>query len=272
MQVGETSKFYRPAVRASPGRKNRFPGRRRERARSRENQTFGFTGAGQLCYNEIHMGRRAAAPGLGGFCVRFQTAACSGLDAMLPNRMGREEEYLMDLTERTLSSETVYQGKIVTLLVDQAELPNGMQAKREVVLHPGGVAILPLDRDGNVTLVQQYRYPFHQLLLELPAGKLDEGEDHRVAAARELSEETGLEAGELTYLGCILASPGFCTEKLHMYLARDLSRAQSHPDDDEFLNVVTMPFEELVQKVMDGTLEDAKTVATVLKTKVLLNL
>ena len=84
MQVGETSKFYRPAVRASPGRKNRFPGRRRERARSRENQTFGFTEAGQLCYNEIHMGRRAAAPGLGGFCVRFQTAACSGLDAMLP--------------------------------------------------------------------------------------------------------------------------------------------------------------------------------------------
>lgn len=83
MQVGETSKFYRPVVRASPGRKNRFPGRRR-RARSRENQTFGFTGAGQLCYNEIHMGRRAAAPGLGGFCVRFQTAACGGLDAMLP--------------------------------------------------------------------------------------------------------------------------------------------------------------------------------------------
>lgn len=83
MQVGETSKFYRPAVRASPGRKNRFPGRRR-RARSRENQTFGFTGAGQLCYNEIHMGRRAAAPGLGGFCVRFQTAACGGPDAMLP--------------------------------------------------------------------------------------------------------------------------------------------------------------------------------------------
>ena len=83
MQVGETSKFYRPVVRASPGRKNRFPGRRR-RARSRENQTFGFTGAGQLCYNEIHMGRRTAAPGLGGFCVRFQTAACGGLDAMLP--------------------------------------------------------------------------------------------------------------------------------------------------------------------------------------------
>ena len=84
MQVGETSKFYRPGVRASPGRKNRFPGRRRESARSRENQTFGFTGAGQLCYNEIHMGRRTAAPSLSGFRVRFQTAACGGLDAMLP--------------------------------------------------------------------------------------------------------------------------------------------------------------------------------------------
>ena len=83
MQVGETSKFYRPGVRASPGRKNRFPGRRRGRGRNRENQTFGFTGAGQLCYNEIHMGRRTAVTGLGGFRVRFQTAACGGPDTML---------------------------------------------------------------------------------------------------------------------------------------------------------------------------------------------
>ena len=186
--------------------------------------------------------------------------------------MEREEGNGMDLTERTVESKTVYQGKIVTLLVDQAELPNGKEALREVVLHPGGVAILPLDQDGNVTLVQQYRYPFHELLLELPAGKLDEGEDHRAAAARELGEETGLEAGELTYLGCLLASPGFCTERLHMYLARDLRRSVSHPDDDEFLNVVTMPFGEIARQVMDGTIEDAKTVATVLKVKVLLDL
>ena len=178
----------------------------------------------------------------------------------------------MDLTERTVESKTIYEDKIVTVLVDQAELPNGNRALREVVLHPGGVAILPLDQDGNVTLVQQYRYPFHELLLELPAGKLDPEEEHRTAAARELSEETGLEAGELTYLGCILASPGFCSEKLHMYLARGLRRSVSHPDDDEFLNVITMPFAELVQKVMDGTIQDAKTVATVLKTKVLLDL
>ena len=110
------------------------------------------------------------------------------------------------------------------------------------------------------------------MLLELPAGKLDDGEDHRPAAIRELSEETGLEAGELTYLGCLLASPGFCTERLHMYLARDLRKKESHPDEDEFLNVITMPFQQLLEQVMDGTVEDAKTVATVLKTKVLLGL
>ena len=178
----------------------------------------------------------------------------------------------MDLTERTITSETVFQGKSVTLLLDQAQLPNGKTAEREVVLHPGGVAVLALDQDGKVTLVQQYRYPFHQVLLELPAGKLDGAEDHRLAAVRELSEETGLEVGELTYLGCLLASPGFCTERLHMYLARDLRRRASHPDEDEFLNVITMPFEELVRQVMDGTIEDAKTVATTLKVKALLDL
>lgn len=178
----------------------------------------------------------------------------------------------MDLTERTLESHSIFEGKIVTLLEDQAELPDGKRASREVVLHPGGVAVLPLDEEGNVTLVQQYRYPFHQVILELPAGKLDAGEPHETAARRELSEETGLEAEELTYLGCLLASPGFCNERLHLYLARGLSRAESHPDDDEFLNVVTMPFDQLLEQVMDGTIEDAKTVAGVLKTKVLLKL
>ena len=177
----------------------------------------------------------------------------------------------MELTERTLKSETIFEGAIVTLLLDQAELPNGKAASREVVRHPGGVAVLPLDEEGMVTLVQQYRYPFHQVLLELPAGKLDPGEDHRVAAARELEEETGLQAGDLQYLGCLLASPGFSDERLHMYLARNLRRANSHPDEDEFLNVVTMPFQTLLQQVMDGTLEDAKTVATTLKTEVLLH-
>lgn len=176
----------------------------------------------------------------------------------------------MDLTERTVESKTLFDGVIVTLKVDKAQLPDGKVATREVVEHPGGVAILALDEKNNVTLVQQYRYPFHQVLLELPAGKLDAGEDHRPAAIRELSEETGLEAGELTYLGHIYASPGFCDEALHMYLARDLTRARQHLDEDEFLDVVTMPFDTLVEQVMSGEITDAKTVATVLKVKTLL--
>ena len=176
----------------------------------------------------------------------------------------------MDLTEKTLESKTVFQGKIMTVLLDTALLPNGKTAAREVCLHPGGVAVLPLKEDGTVSLVRQYRYPLHQLLLELPAGKLDPGEDHRLAAARELSEETGLEAGELIYLGKIYASPGFCDEALHMYLGRDLKQTQSHPDEDEFLDVVAMPLQTLVEQVMSGEIADAKTVATVLKTKIFL--
>ena len=178
----------------------------------------------------------------------------------------------MKLAEEKLGGERIFDGVIVRLDVDQVRLPNGREARREVVYHPGGVAVLALDEGQRVTLVRQYRYPIARELLELPAGKLDPGEDHELAARRELSEETGLEAGELTYLGNILVSPGFCTERLHMYLARELTRSASHPDEDEFLDVITMPFAQLAELVMSGEIEDAKTVATVLKTKVLLGL
>ena len=178
----------------------------------------------------------------------------------------------MDLTEHTVESRTLFEGHIVKLTLDRARLPDGTLADREVVYHPGGVAILALDEGENVALVRQYRYPMRQLLLELPAGKLDPGEDPRLAAARELSEETGLEAAEWTDLGEILASPGFCTERLHMDLARGLTHREQHLDKDEFLDVVTVPFRQLADQVMDGTITDAKTVATTLKVKVLLGL
>ncbi|MCI9557176.1 MAG: NUDIX hydrolase [Lawsonibacter sp.] len=178
----------------------------------------------------------------------------------------------MELTERRVSSKTIFEGRIIKVTLDQAELPNGKLAAREVVEHPGGVAVLALEEDNTTYLVKQFRYPIQQLLLELPAGKLDGPEDHLLAAKRELSEETGLEAEEWTYMGSILASPGFCTERLHMYLARKLSHKKQHLDEDEFLNVVPIPFDALVRQVMDGSQDDAKTVAAVLKAKTLLEL
>ena len=178
----------------------------------------------------------------------------------------------MDLDERKVHSETVFDGKIIKVKLDQAELPNGDLASREVVEHPGGVCVLALGEDHNVTLVRQFRYSIQQQLLELPAGKLEYGEDHASAAARELSEETGLEAEEWTYLGYMLPTPAYCTEKIHMYLARRLKRLKQHLDEDEFLDVLAMPFETLVKKVMDNTITDGKTAAAALKTKVLLGL
>ena len=171
----------------------------------------------------------------------------------------------MELTERMVSSQTIFEGKIIKVTLDQAQLPDGKLAAREVVYHPGGVAVLALDENKNVALVRQFRYPIQQELLELPAGKLDHGsEGHLLGAQRELSEETGLEAAKWTYLGYTLASPGFCDEALHMYLAQDLKRVGQHLDEDEFLNVEYMPFDELVRQ--------AKTVTTTLKVKVLLGL
>ncbi len=180
----------------------------------------------------------------------------------------------MDLREQMVSSQTIFEGKIVKVTLDQARLPDGRLAEREVVYHPGGVAVLALEEDGTVYLVRQFRYPIQRELLELPAGKLDHGtqEDHLLGAKRELSEETGLEASDWTYLGSALASPGFCDEELHMYLARGLRKTGQHLDEDEFLDVVAMPFDQLAAQVMDGTITDAKTVAATLKAKILLGL
>jgi ADP-ribose pyrophosphatase len=178
----------------------------------------------------------------------------------------------LDLTEKKLNSEQLYDGKIVKLFRDTVELPNGKTALREVVRHPGGVIILPIDNDGNVHLVRQFRYAYDRAILEIPAGKLDHGaESIETAARRELSEETGLEAEEMVYLGKSYASPGFCTEELHVYLARGLKQSDSHPDEDEFVEAVKMPFNELLEQVMSGEIVDAKTVIAVLKTKILLD-
>lgn len=186
------------------------------------------------------------------------------------------EEHHKHLWEKKISGETIFSGRVITLEVDQIELSNGNTSVREVARHCGGVAVLALSEQNEVTLVEQYRYPMDQVILELPAGKLDPlpsgEEDHLAGAKRELEEETGLQAGRYTYLGCVLASPGFTDEVLHMYLAQELTQLEAHPDEDEFLNVVTMPLDTLVEKILQGDIVDGKTVAAVLKTKLLLGL
>nr|WP_326165658.1 NUDIX hydrolase [uncultured Oscillibacter sp.] len=179
----------------------------------------------------------------------------------------------MELTERKLGREDIFRGRIVDVHVDTVELPNGETATREVVDHPGGVAVLALDGDGCVLTVTQYRYPFGRALLEIPAGKLDSpDEDPYEAGLRELREETGAVPGMYEPLGRILPSPGCYGETLHLYLARDLQMAEQHLDADEFLNVERIPFGEMVRRCLDGEIEDAKTVVAVLKAKALLDL
>ena len=177
-----------------------------------------------------------------------------------------------DLTEKTLSREEKYQGSFLSLHVDQVQLPNGRTSFREVVEHVDGVAILALDDRNNVLTVTQYRYVFGKTLLEIPAGKLDEGEDPVTGALRELKEETGAVPDTLLPLGVILPAPGCYGEKLHLFLAKNLHMEQQHLDPDEFLSVERIPFAEMVHRVMDGEIEDAKTVTAVLKAKILLNL
>ena len=178
----------------------------------------------------------------------------------------------MDLTEKTLLREEKYNGVLVDVHLDQVELPNGHTSVREIVEHVDGVAVLPLDERHNVLAVTQYRYAFGKPILEIPAGKLDPGEAPAAGALRELQEETGAVPDTFLPMGKILPSPGCFTETIHLFLARGLQVGQQHPDEDEFLRLERIPFDEMVHRVMSGEIDDAKTVAAVLKAKILLDL
>lgn len=169
--------------------------------------------------------------------------------------------------EKTIEKNTVYEGVIVNVRRDKAELVNGNVVGREVVEHPGGVTVIPVEPDGTVWCVRQFRYPFGREMLEVPAGKLERGEDPFDCAVRELSEETGLTADEFVYLGPCCTSPGFSTEVLYIYLALGLHPGNMHLDPDEFLNVEKYSLDALVEKVMSGEIDDAKTIIAVLKAK-----
>ncbi|MGB9859138.1 MAG: NUDIX domain-containing protein [Moorellaceae bacterium] len=169
-----------------------------------------------------------------------------------------------NLREVCVKSERIYTGKILNLRRDIVLLPDGREASREVVEHTGAVAIVALEPDGRIYLVRQYRYPIGRVTLEIPAGKLDAGEDPATCARRELMEEIGLAAGELRLLLTFYSTPGFSDEIMYLFLATGLRPQKSQPDEDEFLEVVCLPLEEAVEKIRTGEIVDAKSIAGLL--------
>ncbi|MDO7787430.1 NUDIX domain-containing protein [Desulforamulus aquiferis] len=169
-----------------------------------------------------------------------------------------------NLSEKTLSSTMVYEGKILNLRVDKVLLPNGKESGREVVEFSGAVAVVALTEENNVLLVKQYRYPVSEVLLEIPAGKMDHNEDPDTCARRELQEETGYTAKSLVKLCEFYTTPGFTTELMHVFLAQGLTAGVASPDEDEFVKVEVVPFLEALKMIFDGKIRDGKSIAGLL--------
>ena len=172
----------------------------------------------------------------------------------------------MNLEEKTIEKNTLFEGRIINLRKDTALLPNGATATREVVEHPGGVCVAAVDENDNVLMVKQFRYPYMEIILEVPAGKRDRnGEDPLTCGKRELKEETGAQAKHYVSLGELYPSPGYCDEIIHLFAAKDLSYGECCPDEDEFLAVEKIPLKDAVQMVLSGEIKDAKTQVCILK-------
>lgn len=165
----------------------------------------------------------------------------------------------MHLQEKTVETQPIFDGRIIKVRKDKAELENGSIVTRELVIHPGGVCVVPVNEKGEVYLVKQFRYPFGEVLTEIPAGKLEVGEDHRSAGLRELKEEVGAECESFEYLGVMYPSVAYLTEKIHMYLATGLTFGEQSLDEDEFLDVEKMPLSKAVEMVLNGEIKDGKT-------------
>ena len=170
-----------------------------------------------------------------------------------------------DLIEKKISSEAIFDGVLLHVKRDTVKLPNGKEATREWIKHPGASSVIPLLPDGRIILVRQYRYPIDAVTLEVPAGKLDApDEDPLVCAERELSEETGYTAEHIPKLTTIATTVGFSNEKIHLYAAEGLTPGKQHTDEDEFINVVKVPLAEAVAMATDGRIVDAKSVISIL--------
>ena len=173
-----------------------------------------------------------------------------------------------ELREIPFEKESIYEGRILHVQKWQVTCPNGHAAPREIVVHKGAAAVVPVYEDGTTLLVRQHRVSVDRVTLEIPAGKLDSwGEDPYDCAVRELEEETGLKAERFTLLTSVLTTPGFCTEKIAIYLAQGLTQGETHPDEDEFLGLVRMPLDEAIELVMRGDIRDGKTICGLLMAK-----
>lgn len=176
------------------------------------------------------------------------------------------------LREIPFSNETIYDGKILHVERWQVTCPNGRAAAREIVVHKGAAAVVPVYEDGTTLLVRQHRVAVDRMTLEIPAGKLDSAQENPLdCAIRELREETGLSAETITHMTTILTTPGFCTEKIAIYLAQGLSQGDTHPDEDEFLGLIRLPLEDAVSMVMRGEIADSKTICGLMMAKAILD-
>lgn len=164
---------------------------------------------------------------------------------------------------KILDTQSIFQGRAFKLLVERVQYPDGREVSFEIVQHPGAVTLLPVDQDGMVWFVRQYRPTVREMFLELPAGTLEKGEAPEATAAREIREEIGMAAAELIYLGGFYASPGYSTEYLHAFLAKDLSPAPLAQDDGEIIEIEKYPLEKIFTMIEDGTIQDSKTIATI---------
>ena len=170
-----------------------------------------------------------------------------------------EKEGIMQLEEKTVRKNYIYRGKIINVRCDDAELPNGRPCRREIVEHPGGACVLCV-KDGKVALVKQFRYAYGEAIYEIPAGKLNEGEDPMLAAERELGEETGMIADDLVLRFVLYPTPGYTNEKIFIYEALGVREGKQHLDEGEFLNVEFVPIEVALEMVENGVICDAKTI------------
>ena len=173
----------------------------------------------------------------------------------------------MEFTEKTIESELIFDGRVVKLYKDKIELPTGQESLWEVVIHSGGVVILAKKED-KILLVKQFRYPMKEVLYELPAGKLEIGEDPFEAAKRELEEETGYCANKWTDLGFVYTSPGYSDEKLYLYEAEDLEFTHCHPDEGEIIQAFEYKYDDVLKMIDNGEINDAKTLCALMRAQI----